>query len=116
MEHLLESMHEILPIRRISSDKLAFCSMLTYAHDRNTLCNTIIRGFTCATEANILSIPIRNIYHHYGNDLIDLYRRVPMNAFYLVKSFMNLNFPIFDDYNPVDYIWDQNFILLILWM
>ena len=61
--HLLESMHEILPIRRISSDKLALCSMLTYVYDRNTLCNTIIRGFTCATEANIL---VRNIYVDKG--------------------------------------------------
>ena len=40
-----------------------------------------------------------NLYNKSSND----------SSFYLVKSYMNLNYPIFDINNPVDYVWSQTF-------
>uniref|UniRef100_A0A914CM36 TEA domain-containing protein n=1 Tax=Acrobeloides nanus TaxID=290746 RepID=A0A914CM36_9BILA len=88
----LSNICDLLKYRKVSGEKFALLSVLLYTHEI-PYSNVITRGFTCISNFIIPEIKLSQVKHHFGQDLIELYKKTPKTAFYLVKSWNNWYYP-----------------------
>uniref|UniRef100_A0A914DFM6 YAP binding domain-containing protein n=1 Tax=Acrobeloides nanus TaxID=290746 RepID=A0A914DFM6_9BILA len=80
----------MMPLRRVSSEKIAFLYSLITCNEEHQ--SSTLRRLTFIVPNVMKEISLHNLKGHFDDNLVNLYNKIPANAFYYVKSWINLDF------------------------
>uniref|UniRef100_A0A914D0D4 YAP binding domain-containing protein n=1 Tax=Acrobeloides nanus TaxID=290746 RepID=A0A914D0D4_9BILA len=83
-----------IPERTVSSTKLSYLYDCTYSISSSHDKKSIFTIFTSATPSYIPEIKLSVIQPFFDSTLTDLFSSVPLNSFYLIYSWVNLDFDL----------------------